>query len=251
VSKRFTATEKWSDPWFRSLSPTAKLLWFWILDNCDHAGIIEPDLDLARFQIGASDDLQRAFEELGSRLELVGKKYFVRKFVAFQYGDQLNPANTAHRGVIRRLESAGLQDVIAGFVPSETIDKNKGPSKDLQSPFKGAQDKDKDKDKDSSKKRSRSEPVPIPDGVDPQVWSDWFVVRRKKKLASPTATALGSIEREARKAGLTLAQAIKVCAEKEWAGFEAAWLTDDRRSGTVPSTLPPLKMASKPRQVTA
>jgi len=67
----------------------------------------------------------------------------------------LNPANTAHRGVIRRLESAGLQEVVAGFLPSETIDKAKGPSKDLQSPFEGAQDKDKDKDKDIDKDKDK------------------------------------------------------------------------------------------------
>jgi hypothetical protein len=98
-------------------------------------------------------------------LEPIGKKYFVRKFVSFQYGDQLNPANTAHRGVIRRLESAGLHHVVSGFLSNEQTEKNKGPSKDLQSPFEGAQDKDKDKDKDKSKKRSRSESEKSPSQV--------------------------------------------------------------------------------------
>lgn len=52
--KRFTETTKWDDPWFRKLTPAAKLLWQWMLDHCDGAGVIDPDLELASFQTGCS-----------------------------------------------------------------------------------------------------------------------------------------------------------------------------------------------------
>jgi len=37
--KRFTETTKWDDPWFRKLSPTAKLLWGYITDKCNAVGL--------------------------------------------------------------------------------------------------------------------------------------------------------------------------------------------------------------------
>ena len=52
IMKRFTETNKWEDPWFRKLKPEMKLLWSWLLDSCDNAGIIDADIELAAFQIG-------------------------------------------------------------------------------------------------------------------------------------------------------------------------------------------------------
>lgn len=85
--KRFTETAKWADPWFRKLKPEIKLLWQWVLDNCDHAGVIEPDLELASFQIGFAYPID-SLQELGTRLmKIDGEKFFVPKFIEFQYGN--------------------------------------------------------------------------------------------------------------------------------------------------------------------
>lgn len=62
-------------------------------------------------------------------------------------------------------------------------------------------------------------------GVDEQIAKDFIAVRKSHK-APLTMTALGRIEREAVKAGLTLEQAVCLCAEKGWRGFEAEWLTN-------------------------
>ena len=122
----------------------SKCIWLWLLDNCDCAGIIEPDMDLAAFQIGATKPLVSPYEALGDRVQKHGAKLFIPKFIAYQYGAELNLANTAHRGVIRRLELAKIP------CPVSIVDKNnKTPSKPLQSPLQGAQDKDKDKDKET------------------------------------------------------------------------------------------------------
>jgi hypothetical protein len=141
--KRFSETTKWADPWFRALPIEAKCLWLWILDNCDCAGIIEIDMGLAEFQIGASKPLASPFEALGDRVQKHGSKLFVPKFIRYQYGEELCHANTAHRGVIRRLELAKIP------CPVMIIEKKEqAPSKPLQSPLQGSQDKDKDKDTD-------------------------------------------------------------------------------------------------------
>lgn len=66
-------------------------------------------------------------------------------------------------------------------------------------------------------------------GVDAQHAKDWIVVRRGKK-AVMTVTALNGVIREAEKAGMPLADAIRVCAEKNWVGFEAQWLLNASRS---------------------
>jgi hypothetical protein len=64
-------------------------------------------------------------------------------------------------------------------------------------------------------------------GVDEQVAKDFIAIRKSQK-APLTMTALGRIEREATKAGLTLEGVIRLCAEKGWRGFEASWLQEYR-----------------------
>jgi len=62
-----------------------------------------------------------------------------------------------------------------------------------------------------------------PDGVSDSVWQD-FVKLRKAKKAAITETAIKGIEREARKAGVSLQAAIETCCERGWAGFKAEWM---------------------------
>ncbi len=79
-------------------------------------------------------------------------------------------------------------------------------------------------------------------GVDEQVAKDFIAVRKSHK-APLTMTALGRIEREAGKAGLTLEQAVCLCAEKGWRGFEAEWLTNSTQS--MHSSKPSIKDVPK------
>ncbi len=105
--KRFTETLKWSDPWFRKLSPQAKLFWQWILDNCDHAGVIEPDFELASFQIGYAMGMDTLLE-IGDRIEkLDSKKFIIIKFIKFQYGE-LSEHCKGHNPVFASLQKHGI-----------------------------------------------------------------------------------------------------------------------------------------------
>jgi hypothetical protein len=74
-----------------------------------------------------------------------------------------------------------------------------------------------------SKNRQRGEAHACPADVDPGHWRDWLAARKAKRAGMVTETVMAGMQREAAKAGIPLAEAIRVCAERSWAGFNAAW----------------------------
>jgi hypothetical protein len=72
-------------------------------------------------------------------------------------------------------------------------------------------------------------------GVAYAVIRDWLDLRKAKK--SPvTLTAIEGIEREAKKAGWSLEDALRASCERGWTGFKAEWVKDDK----------PVTIAAKP-----
>lgn len=106
--KRFTETEKWSDPWFRKLQPLSKLVLLFIQDNCDVAGFWEIDIEAVAFMCKLPDDkirglfegLNQSQEGLGKVLIQRGSYVWLKDFVSEQKNLPLNPLNNAHRKVI-------------------------------------------------------------------------------------------------------------------------------------------------------
>lgn len=64
------------------------------------------------------------------------------------------------------------------------------------------------------------------DGVPDDLLRDYLALRKTKKAGPLTGTALAGLQREAGKAGLTLAQAITACCEFDWRGFNAKWYAE-------------------------
>lgn len=135
MSKRFTDTSKWSKPFLRGMKAPYKLLWLYILDECNHAGIWQVDFEVAQLKIGEKLNREKALEFFGPRVFQFdgGDKWFIFDFIDFQYGE-LNPQNRAHNSVITILNKYEIDF------------KNKDLYKGLVSPLQGAKDKDKDKD---------------------------------------------------------------------------------------------------------
>lgn len=102
---RFTHTEKWEDAWFRKSPPLVKLLYLYIIDKCDIAGIWEKDLELAAFVIGADiGAIQGAYEQLSDKLISLDETHnLARNFIKRQRNYPLNPENAAHAAIINRL----------------------------------------------------------------------------------------------------------------------------------------------------
>jgi hypothetical protein len=131
MPKRFTDTEKWKKPFIRGLPTPYKLLWFYILDDCNHAGIWEVDLEVAEIRTGEKFSEKDALRFFGGRVQKISEgKWFLPDFIFFQYGD-LNEKNRLHLSVIQIL--------------------NKYEIKPLRSPLEGVKDKDKVKDKERDK----------------------------------------------------------------------------------------------------
>jgi len=121
MSKRFTVIEKWKDAWFQNLEPAEKLLFLYICDNCDCAGVWEINIKLAAFQIGAPpEELASTLKHLESRYIRHGEKLFVRNFLKHQGNLPFNLKNNAHKGIKIALESHnGLCDKL---LEDETLD---------------------------------------------------------------------------------------------------------------------------------
>lgn len=136
MAKRFTDTDKWKKPFIRSLEAPYKLLWFYILDECNHAGIWEVDFEVAEIRLGEKLSIVYAIEKFGDRVKKISEtKWFIPDFISFQYGE-LNPKNRMHLSVINILSKYGFKDLIS---PLQGV-KDKDKDKDME------QDKDKDKD---------------------------------------------------------------------------------------------------------
>jgi len=85
-------------------------------------------------------------------------------------------------------------------------------------------------DAPEQKKTRRSADVQMPEGVDPQHWADW----KKARKAPLTQTAWKRFTNEVEKAGITIPEAVRICAERGWRGFEADWLRNEKPSSSVP-----------------
>lgn len=106
MSKRFTETDKWKDPWFRRLPCKYKSFWEYLRDNCDQAGFWKVDLDYAAYHIGENLERKEVLEQLNNgKIRVVdhGEHWELADFVGFQNGP-LKESCKPHRPIIKLLE---------------------------------------------------------------------------------------------------------------------------------------------------
>lgn len=176
MPKRFTDSNKYKKPFLRSLKGAYKLFWDYICNDCDHAGIWIVDFQIAQIYIGEDmpvnrEDALKYFNEDETRIIEFdnGKKWFIKPFVEFQYGE-LNEANRVHNSVINELKKYNLFDF-------------KGHS----SPFNGAKDKDKEKDKDKGQRQREKQAelfnfFNLKTEAFKESWNEWIDYRKQLKL---------------------------------------------------------------------
>ncbi|MCM1003609.1 MAG: hypothetical protein NC408_04635 [Candidatus Gastranaerophilales bacterium] len=141
MGKRFTDTEKFNDPWYRRLTILQKVIWEYLLAECNHAGIFEKlDMDLISFKIGEQITIDN-LKDLGERIVFINDEtLFIPKFIKFQYGE-LNPKSKVHSSVLRELNKYSIE---YGY-PMDTL------SIPLSKSIHTLKDKNKDKNKDKYK----------------------------------------------------------------------------------------------------
>lgn len=141
--RRFTDTGKWSQVWFRGLAPDAKLVFLYLLDNCDDGGFWEIDNDSVSFYTGLSND--KVIDALASlldvqRIEPTQGYFFIRKFCKYQYPNGLKRGFNPHKSVFRSLDKHKIN--VKDIFNSEALGKAWATKQDKEL------DKDKDKDKE-------------------------------------------------------------------------------------------------------
>ena len=166
MSKRFTDTEKWKKPFIRNLSAPYKLLWLYICDDCDHAGIWQVDIDVAKIRIGEEINEQDAIKFFDDKIIKIdnGNKWFIPSFIDFQYPSGLNPDNKAHGGIVKILLKYNLID---------------DQLKPLSSPLQGDKVMVKDKVMDKDKVKEEIE-LPFFSKEFEEIWIAWKEYKKKE-----------------------------------------------------------------------
>lgn len=129
MAKRFTDTGKWQDLWFQELPCHYKLLWLYVLDNCDHAGIWKVNMRLASYHVGKEISEVEALEIFAGRIQNFKDGYwYLTKFVKFQYGGFKNDA--VGKSVQKILITNNLHGATEGLARGYQAPKDKAKDKD-------------------------------------------------------------------------------------------------------------------------
>jgi hypothetical protein len=117
MAKRFTDTEKWKKGFVRNLPPAYKLLWLYMLDDCDNAGVWQVEVEVASIRVGAKLNEKEALKLFGNNVISFdeGSKWFVKEFVKFQQGvshiAELNSNSNPHKSILRIVEQYKLLEL--------------------------------------------------------------------------------------------------------------------------------------------
>ena len=132
MSKRFTDTNKWRKGFVRGLQGAYKLLWLYIIDECDHAGIWHVEIDVAELRIGMKISTEDAIKEFDNHIVIFdgGNKWFIPDFIDFQYGT-LNPENRAHKSVLDLLEKYKIKGLVRPLQGCKDMDMVKAMDMDM------------------------------------------------------------------------------------------------------------------------
>jgi hypothetical protein len=118
MAQRNTDTELWNTHFVRGLPGPYKAFWVWLQSACNHAGIWEIDIDLARMRTGFVEpagpysinitDAERLFAPKILVLKC-NEKWFLKDYPNDQFKTIfLNPTNTYHWGAIVILQKLAL-----------------------------------------------------------------------------------------------------------------------------------------------
>lgn len=128
MAKRFISTNLFDDNWFMELKPNTKLLWIYFITKCDHAGIINFNEKLCKFQTGLND-VQGCLNDLKTRIYKISEShYFIPKFIYFQYPDFPNSKVNQQKGAMVILRKYNLvvvnqDDIITSLKDVKSLSK--------------------------------------------------------------------------------------------------------------------------------
>ena len=257
MSSRFTETDKWKDPWFRTRSPYAKCVWEYLRDNCDIAGVIEYDPASIAFHTGLTEkQLEGAMEELKRGFLSAGGYIMLRTFLKYQRNVPLNENNAAHRGILKRIEAvSGLfPNALKQIQETGVLECDEGATKGLASPLGIGIGKGSGKGRGTGKRETQSlkpsgdAPLPFESKAFADAWAMWLEHRKEIKK-KPTENAKRLQLAQLAKWGEAKAiEAIKKSITSGWIGlFEP----DEKAAGHATPVSKPMSMWEMDRAIDA
>jgi hypothetical protein len=103
MSKRFTETEIWNEDWFVDMPVEYKVFYFYLKDQCNHAGIWRPNLRIFEAVNEVKIDLKKALNLINTEKEriivLPSGHWLLADFFVFQYGHTFNRSNRVHESI--------------------------------------------------------------------------------------------------------------------------------------------------------
>jgi hypothetical protein len=103
MAKRFSDTKIWDEDWFLDMPNEYKLFWFYMLAQCDHAGLFKVNVRSFSGLLGVSVTPSKVIEYFNTgkdRVRIVNQSlWLIEDFFAFQYGQTFNPNNKMHDSI--------------------------------------------------------------------------------------------------------------------------------------------------------
>jgi hypothetical protein len=180
MAKRFTDNQKWEDSWFMDLTTEQKLIWIYLLDHCDNAGLWKINIKNLNYFCSTNISVEELLSIFKNRLvKLNSEICIIVKFCIFQYGiDFLNSKNKAVIAAINKLISVGVvkenNNTYTLSIPYQyPIDTPKEKEEDKEE----VKDKDKLKDKDKEKVKDEVkelEKLILIETIKEKIENDWL-----------------------------------------------------------------------------
>jgi hypothetical protein len=145
MAKRFTDTDKWKKTWFSNLKPKHKLLWLYLLDLCDNAGFFDMNIKNINYALGEKytvEDINAAINKHLVKISTI--KYWIPKFIQFQYGKGLSEECKAHKSIIDALANYNITWCYENLKFRYNTNTPQTASKEISNCYLTVQDKDKD-----------------------------------------------------------------------------------------------------------
>ena len=152
-----TDSTKWNDGWFTDLPMDMKLVWLYILDMCDHSGVYKVNLKLLKFQTGSERTEEEIIVYLKDRIFIKSDKWFIPKFISFQYKNFFTSKTPAIVSAKELLISHKIIEPNDNTLPTLTKELD-NPSvtliEELDNDYIRTKDKDKEMDVDTVEDKS-------------------------------------------------------------------------------------------------
>lgn len=141
MAKRYTDTNKWNDDWYISLGNDYRIIWQWLLDNCDHAGVCKPSIGMINMLCKTNISEDELLNKMDGRVLKFDGFWFIPKFLKFQY-KTLNVNKPAIVSVVKILNDKDLLNIVNELFGNDFI----MIIESLDNHSIMIKDKDKDKD---------------------------------------------------------------------------------------------------------